>query len=428
VTDDHGQQGDPPEPPAETIPKVEPEPAKADSAAPAEPKPRPKRPPRNPHLLRAFRSGRPVEGTIVAVIKGGYEVKVDRSRGFCPHSHIDLHRVDDPEAKIGQTYSFRVTQVRRGGEEVVLSRRAVLEEQRVEEAKAVRATLVQGSLMQGRVASIVDFGAFVDLGAGVTGLAHVSELSHRRVERPSDAVSVGDRVQVKVLKLNDETGRISLSLRQAQDDPWVAIGSRFASGQTCSGVVRRIADFGAFVEIAPGVEALAPGSEFPPSPNGWKNELAVGTECEWLVLTVDASNRRMSLTLPGNAASDTAIEPEAELSGLIQRVEGFGVFVWLRPGKVGLVPREWLGLPREVDLRRRFAVGQPIEVRVVEVAEDGRRIRLARKGVKIVPEKRVVEEKGPWKQDPVSTKDAGSFGSILGDKLRAALGPKDSDS
>jgi small subunit ribosomal protein S1 len=407
------------EQPEVAVPAESGSPSDAVKTAPAA---KPKRPPRNPALLRAFRTETPVRGTVTQVIKGGYEVQIDRSRGFCPHSQIDLHREENPEQQVGRTYMFRITQVRRGGEDVVLSRRAVLEEVRTEEAKAVRATLVEGSIMQGHVASIADFGAFVDLGAGVMGLAHVSEVSHRRVDRVGEAVSMGETVQVKILKINDKTGRISLSLRQAQDDPWSDVATRFLCGETYRGVVRRIAEFGAFVELAPGLEALAPASEFPPSPDGWNSGLEVGAEREWLVLSVDAKARRLSLALPGENGSDVVIEPEAEIEGTVQRAESFGVFVWLRPGSVGLMPREWTGLSRDVDLRRNFRIGQKLDVRVVEVDESGRRIRLAKKGVeaRAEPPERVRREQRST--EPRPQEDQGTFGSILGDKLRAILG------
>jgi len=409
------------EQPEEAAPEAAPDAGKP-AATKTAPAAKPKRPPRNPALLRAFRTETPVQGTVTQVIKGGYEVQIDRSRGFCPHSQIDLHREENPEQQVGRTYMFRITQVRRGGEDVVLSRRAVLEAERTEEAKAVRATLVEGSIMQGHVASIADFGAFVDLGAGVMGLAHVSEVSHRRVDRVGEAVKMGETVQVKILKINEKSGRISLSLRQAQDDPWSDVATRFLRGETYPGVVRRIADFGAFVELAPGLEALAPASEFPPSPDGWKAGLDVGAERDWLVLSADAKARRMSLALPGETGSDVAIEAEAEIECTVQRTENFGVFVWLRPGSVGLMPREWTGLSRDVDLRRSFRVGQKLDVRVVEVDESGRRIRLAKKGVEAhaEPPKRSRREERSTESRPEV--DQGTFGSILGDKLRAALG------
>ncbi len=391
------------------------------SAAPG----KPRRPPRSPMLLRAFRTGRPVRGTIVQVIKGGYEVKLERARGFCPHSQVELSREDNPERQVGKSYLFRVTEVRRGGEDAVLSRRAILEEERAEEAKAVRATLVRGSIMRGRVASIAEFGAFIDLGAGVMGLAHVSELSHRRIENVADAVQIGASVQVKVLKISEKTGRVSLSLRQAEADPWADVDQRFRPGVAYPGVIRRIADFGAFVELAPGVEALAPASEFPPASAGWSAGLAIDDQREWLVLAVDGRARRISLVLQAEAGSAVAIEPALEIAGLIQRIQGSGVFVWLAPGRVGFLPRESAGLPPDLDLRRRYRIGDKLDVRVVDVGEGGRPIRLARKGVEIrAQEPAKAERPLPRPAPPKPAEPASTFGTVLGEKLRAALGDK----
>lgn len=395
----------------------------APTQPPAAEAPAPKRKALPPSLIRAFRTGRAIEGKIEKVIKGGYEVKIGRARGFCPHSQIALEREDDPESKLGETYLFRVTQIRRGGEDVVLSRRAILEEQRAEEAKAVRATLIKGAVMRGRVAGIATFGAFVDLGAGVQGLAHISELSHRRVTAVDQAVKAGDTVQVRILSLNDSTGKISLSIRQAEEDPWAGIAKRFEPGKVYPGSVTRLADFGAFVELAPGVEALAPASEFPPVDGGWNAGLEIGTSGDWYVLSVDARARRISLTPPGDATEPLPpLEEKAELRGKVQRVERYGIFVWLGPGRVGLMPRALSGAPEGADLRRRFSIGADVEVTVVEITEGGRRIRLAKKGVRAKPEDRPAER--PARSEREETKPdepPESFGTSLADKLRAAL-------
>ena len=390
-------------------------------------KPRPRL--RDPSLMRAYRTGRAVQGTIRKVIKGGYEVRVGRSRGFCPHSQVAIERVAEPEGMVGKTCLFRVTQLRRGGEDVVVSRRSVLEEERADEAKAVRATLIEGAVMRGRVAGTADFGAFVDLGAGVMGLAHISELSHERIRRVEDAVKVGDAVDVKVLELNEGKGRISLSIRQAQEDPWAVAAERFRVGQSYPGTVRRIAEFGAFVELAPGIEALAPASEFPPAPAGWKEGLEAGASRDWHVLSISVKERRISVTLPGEAKQQGPVELEATLEGAVQRIERYGLFVWLRPGKIGLVPKAWTGAPPEADLRRRFRIGDAIEVTVKEIAEDGHRIRLARKGVKIEPEEAPRPEKAKARQaePPRPEEESSSFGTSLADKLRAALGRTESE-
>lgn len=404
----------------------------SDTAAPAATEPKhAASPPRASSLYRALRSRRPVAGRVESVIKGGYEIRVGKVRGFCPHSQIDLHRVDTPEMHVGKTLMFRVTQVRRGGEDVVLSRRAVLEDERREEAAAVRATLIEGAVMQGRVAGLAEFGAFVDLGAGVMGLVHVSEVSHARVARVEDALSEGDAVQVKILKIHPEGRKISLSVRQAAADPWDGVETRFAPGSVHAGVVRRLAAFGAFVELAPGVEALAPASEFAPDAEGWSHGLEVGQTRDWLVLSVDPAQRRISIVPPveGHDVSATdALQIGATVAGRVQRVEDFGVFVWLAPGRVGLMPQAWTGVARG-EVRRRFPVGQSVEVEVREVGDDRRRLRLSLKGAFPKPDraerqprreaKRVEPPPPPRKPEPGP--EAVSFGTSLGDKLRAAL-------
>ena len=394
--------------------------------------PKQRRKPRYPALMRAFRTHQPVEGIIDKVIKGGYEVKVGKARGFCPHSQIALEREDDPESHVGQTHQFRIMQLRRGGEDLVLSRRAILDDRRVEEAKAVRATLIEGTVMQGHVAGMAPFGAFVDLGAGVQGLVHISELSHKRVNKVEDAVKVGDTVQVKVLKVDDKKGRLSLSIRAAQEDPWSGILERFPTGSLHPGQIVRLAEFGAFVEMAPGLEALAPASEFPPSPQAWKETLEVGSTRDWYVLSVNPKERRFSITLPGEGDAAAVVEVNSTLEGKVQRIENYGVFVWLAPGKVGLMPRAWTGAPAGTEMQRRFSIGEAVEVTVVEIAEEGRRIRLTRKGVepeapqqpqrpRREPRREPREEYRPTPKDEPEV----PFGTSLADKLRAALGQTD---
>jgi small subunit ribosomal protein S1 len=389
-------------------------------------------------LYRAFRSGRAVEGSVEGVIKGGFEVRIGKIRGFCPHSQIDLQRAEAPDDHVGKRYLFRISQLRRGGEDVVVSRRAILEDEKIEEAKAVRATLLEGSIMQGRVAGLADFGAFVDLGAGVMGLVHLSELSHTHVARPGDAVKVGDIVNVKILKLDEAADRISLSIRQAQKDPWSEVEDQFSIGKIHSGTVQRVTDFGAFVELAPGIEALAPASEFPPSRLGWRDGLEPGQARDWLVLSVDPGQHRISVTPPveGMAIEDLPpMEVGASFKGKVQRVEKFGVFVWLGPGRVGLMPNAWSGIPRGEDLSRRFPVGDEIEVDVVELSSNGRRIRLAKKGVEATPapvpngskrRPRQTQDRAKRPAPAAETRNGmqngqEGFGSILADKLRAAL-------
>jgi small subunit ribosomal protein S1 len=357
---------------------------------------------------------------------------------------MDVHRVENAEEHVGKTYAFKILQLRRGGEDVVLSRREILEAEHSDEMKAVRATLIEGAVMTGRVARLIEFGAFVDLGAGVTGLVHLTELAHGRVVRASDIVSVGDRVPVKITKLDDATGKISLSVKQAVTDPWESVPSSFVVGKAYPGKVKRFADFGAFVELRREIEALAPAREFPPAAGGWRAGLAVDVSRDWVVIAVDAARRRITVVPAFGGWEElfnASFAPGTHVTGKIVKAEVFGVFVWLGPGRVGMVPRVWSGSGDGPGFEQRFLPGSDISVEVVDVAEGGKRIRLSVVGVdraaaeaaraeslrprQAPPERRPPSERPRRReetQQPVAAHDPGSgFGSHLGEALRAAL-------
>ncbi len=438
------------QPPPEVVAQADGEPAPPPEpetpAAPIEAvaKPQPPRKPRDPAVIRAFRAGHPIDGLVEKVIKGGFEVRVGRCRGFCPHSQMDVHRVETPEEHVGKTYAFKILQLRRGGEDVVLSRREILEAEHTDEMKAVRATLIEGAVMTGRVARLTEFGAFVDLGAGVTGLVHLTELAHGRVVRASDIVSVGDRVPVKITRLDETTGKISLSVKQVVTDPWESVPTSFLVGKAYPGKIKRYADFGAFVELRREIEALAPAREFPPSAGGWRDGLVVDVAQDWVVIAVDAARRRITVVpaFPGwEALLNATFEPGSHVTGKVAKAEAFGVFVWLGPGRVGMVPRVWSGSGDGPGFEQRFLPGSDISVEVVDVAEGGNRIRLSVVGVdreaaeaaraaslrpRPAPaDRRPPPERKPRREEaprPVQAPDAGSgFGSQMGEALRAAL-------
>src|SRR5512132_3596310 len=215
----------------------------------------------------AFRSGLPVEGKVEKEVKGGYQVRIARQRAFCPFSQIDVARTE-PAAHIGKVYAFRIVEYKEGGRNLIVSRRALLEEQQRANADEVRKSVVAGAVLTGRVVSVREFGAFVDLGGGVQGLLHVSEMGWSRVTDPSQLVKPGDEITVKVLRVDPgdvrskDKDKISLGLKQLVADPWAGVGDKYAVGQVHAGRVTRLTDFGAFVELEPGVEALAHASTF----------------------------------------------------------------------------------------------------------------------------------------------------------------------
>ena len=226
-------------------------------------------------LEDAFHSGLPVEGKVEKVVKGGYEVRVAGQRAFCPFSQIDTARTD-PSQHEGKVYTFRITEYKEGGRNLVVSRRTLLEEEQRATAAEVKKTIVTGAVISGRVASVREFGAFIDLGGGVQGLLHISEMGWSRVADPSEVLKPGDEITVKVLQVDEAKGKISLGLKQLSEDPWSRVEATYAVGQVLTGRVTRVTEFGAFVELAPGIEALAHVSTFAPTgrSDDWKTSVA----------------------------------------------------------------------------------------------------------------------------------------------------------
>ncbi len=376
----------------------------------------------------AFHSGLPVEGKVERAIKGGYEVRLGRQRAFCPISQIDV-RGADASAHEGQVYLFRIIEYKEGGSNIVLSRRALLEEEQQAHAAEVRDRIVPGAVMTGRVRSIRDFGAFVDLGAGVQGLLHVSEMSWSRVSVPSEIVNPGEEITVKVLGVDEDKQKISLGLKQLSADPWTGIGETYKVGQLRPGRVTRIAQFGAFVELESGIEALAHASTFAPTggSGGWSAQVSAGMTGTFEILSIDLEQKRIGVALvhegparTGSAAGrQTGIVPGARLTGKVERHEKFGVFVFLAPGRTGLIPMSETGITKEGDVQRAFPVGSDIEVMVLEADPANRRIRLS---VKAAQEAREAEEVREWAEGKTPSPEG--FGT-LADKLRSALKPRE---
>ena len=264
-------------------------------------------------LEDAFDTGLPVEGKVERAVKGGYEVRIARLRAFCPISQIDTARTD-PSAHEGRVYQFRIIEYKEGGKNIVVSRRALLEEEQRASAAEVRRSIVAGAVMSGRVASVRDFGAFVDLGGGVQGLLHVSEMGWSRVSDPSELLEPGDEITVKILRVDDDKQKISLGLKQLSADPWASVEDTYAVGQVRTGRVTRIADFGAFVELEPGVEALAHVSTFAPTgrSDGWTALVPQGLTAAFEILSIDLEKKRIGVALvpEGSARTDETMRSQ----------------------------------------------------------------------------------------------------------------------
>ncbi|HEX5814876.1 MAG TPA: S1 RNA-binding domain-containing protein [Methylomirabilota bacterium] len=365
----------------------------------------------------AAQTGVPVEGKVAAVIKGGYEVTVGGLRAFCPFSQMDLRRAEPEQEYVGRVLEFRVTKYAEGGRNIVLSRRALLEEQAAEAARETRKKLVADAVLPGTVVSLTDFGAFVDLG-GVQGLVPMSELAHGRVERASDRLRVGEPVTVKVLRLDEAKGRITLSLKALEGDPWAAVPGRLRERQVVRGRAVRATDFGVFVELLPGVDGLVHTSEIPRHRQAAMREAAAaGAEIPVMVVSVDIAKRRIGLALAPEGATvgeelQSAVAVGAVLTGTVERVEPYGVFVRLGPGQAGLVPSAELGAARGADHRRAFPIGSEMKVLVLAIEDGGRRIRLSR-------EKALAhEEQAETQAYRKDTARKGGFGMTLGDFLK----------
>src|SRR5438552_6123073 len=338
-------------------------------------------------LQQALESKVPVEGTVTAQNKGGLEVDLGGLRAFCPASQIDVRFVEDPAQFIGQKLKFRVMEIRGGN--AILSRRALLEEERAGLAAELRKKLEVGAVLEGTVSSVRDFGAFVDLG-GLEGLAHVSELSHQRVAHAQDVVKPGQKVRVQVLRIEkDEKGteRIALSLRALEQDPWDAARPQLKQGARLMGKVARLQPFGAFVELFPGVDGLvhvpALAARQVQHPRDVVKE---GETIQVQIESVDDAQKRVALRrisedeAPGKETAKPEKQTRARVSDVVDatvdKCEPFGVFVHWDGGK-GLVPNAELGTPRGSDNKKTVPPGTQFKAQVVDLDDRGR-YRLSR--------------------------------------------------
>jgi small subunit ribosomal protein S1 len=366
----------------------------------------------------AAQTGIPVEGKVAAVIKGGYEVTVGGLRGFCPFSQMDVRRVESGEEYVGRVLEFRVTTFSDNGRNLVLSRRRILEERAAEAAEETRKKILPGAVLTGTVASLADFGAFVDLG-GVQGLVPLSELSHSRASRPADLLRVGDAVTVKVLRIDQEKGRVSLSLKALEGDPWGAVAGRLRERQIVRGRAARSTEFGLFVELLPGVDGLLHVTEIPRSRQGAMREAAAaGAEIAVMIVSIDPEKRRVALALAPEGAEpgqqmESRVEVGAVLTGTVERHEPFGIFVRLGPGQTGLVPSAELTMSRGADPRRVFPTGSEIKVLVLAIEEGGRRIRLSH--AQALAREEQAETQAYMQQSP---KRGDGFGLTLGERIK----------
>ena len=342
------------------------------------------------NLEQALESGELVTGTITGKVKGGLTVMTNGIRAFLPGSLVDTRPVKDTTPFEGKTLEFKVIKLDRKRNNVVVSRRAVVEASMGEERAKLLATLKEGAIVKGIVKNITDYGAFVDLG-GIDGLLHTTDLAWRRVRHPSEVVSVGQEIEAKVLKFDQEKSRVSLGLKQLGEDPWVAIAKRYPEGTKLTGRVTNLTDYGCFVEIEEGVEGLVHVSEM-----DWTNKnihpskvVNVGDVVEVMVLDIDEERRRISLGLkqckanPWQQFAETHNKGD-RVEGKIKSITDFGIFIGLDGGIDGLVHLSdisWNVAGEEAV--REYKKGDEIAAVVLQVDAERERISL---GVKQLAE------------------------------------------
>ncbi|MDR1162233.1 MAG: 30S ribosomal protein S1 [Candidatus Accumulibacter sp.] len=334
-------------------------------------------------LDEALIQGTLVSGMITGKVKGGLTVMVNGVRAFLPGSLVDMRPVKDTTPYEGKTYEFKVIKLDRKRNNVVVSRRAVLEANAGEEHEALLANLKEGGLVKGVVKNITDYGAFVDLG-GIDGLLHITDLAWRRVRHPSEVLAVGDEVQAKILKFDQEKNRVSLGLKQLGEDPWMGISRRYPPSTRLFGKVTNLTDYGAFVEIEQGIEGLVHVSEM-----DWTNKnvhpskvVQLGDEVEVMILEIDEDRRRISLGMKQcvpNPWDDFAMNQKKgdRVRGLIKSITDFGIFIGLPGGIDGLVHLSDLSwsVPGEEAIRN-FKKGDEVEAVVLSIDTDKERISL----------------------------------------------------
>ncbi len=335
----------------------------------------------------AFEGAVPVEGKVKGTCKGGFNVEILQKKAFCPISQMDLKYVEKPDEYVGETYSFLITQLEENGRNIVVSRREFLRREQEKARAEFLKDLAIGTQLEGRVTKLMPYGAFVELQAGVEGMVHLSELGWSRVEKPEEALSTGESVNVKVIGI--EAGKkpgqvkIALSIKQLTEDPWNNVKEAFHVGVKTRGRVTCCVKFGAFVEITPGIEGLVHISEMSYRQRILKPEdvVTTGETVEVMIKEVDAEKRRISLSMK-DAEGDPWVDIRERITvgqsieGTIEKREKFGYFVRLEPGITGLLPKSKISHSDNPGAIEKLKEGDHITLVVEEVRPEERRITL----------------------------------------------------
>jgi small subunit ribosomal protein S1 len=338
-----------------------------------------------------------VTGRIVRRIKGGYTVDLGGVEAFLPGSHVDLRPVPDMDALVGQDFEFKILKINRRRSNVIVSRRVLLEELRSEQRGALLETLAEGQVVKGKVKNITEYGVFIDLG-GLDGLLHITDMSWKRIRHPKEMVQLGDELDLKVLHFDREGQKVSLGLKQLVADPWENIATKYPQGSRLKGKVTNLADYGAFVELEPGVEGLVHISEM-----SWTRKLRhpsqmvrAGDEVEVIVLGVDPDKKRISLGMKQIKPNpwDVVAEKYPEgtiLEGAIKNITEFGVFIGIEEGIDGLIHVSDISWTKKIRHPNEvFKIGDTVQAKVLTVDKENEKFTL---GIKQLSE-------DPWIKVP----------------------------
>ncbi|MGI9220400.1 MAG: 30S ribosomal protein S1 [Woeseiaceae bacterium] len=333
-------------------------------------------------LEKAFEKGEVVEGVINGRVKGGFTVEIDNVRAFLPGSLVDVRPVRDPAYLEGKSLEFKVIKLDKQRNNVVVSRRAVVEQEYSAEREALLEDLQEGNTVKGIVKNLTDYGAFVDLG-GIDGLLHITDMAWKRVKHPSEVIEVGVEIEVKILKFDRERQRVSLGMKQLGDDPWKDLARRYPPQTRIFGKVTNIADYGCFVEIEDGVEGLVHVSEM-----DWTNKnvnpsrvVSIGEEIEVMVIEIDEERRRISLGVKQCQSNPWAefaatYNRNDKVTGQIKSITDFGIFIGLEGGIDGLVHLSDISWEEGEEAVHNFKKGQEIEAAVLAIDAERERISL----------------------------------------------------
>ena len=363
-------------------------------------------------ISKAYQAEEAVEGVVVARVKGGLAVDIG-VKAFLPGSQVDLRPVRNLESVVGQRLKFKIIKFNKRRANIVLSRRALLETERKKLREATLGTLAPGQIVDGVVKNLTDYGAFVDLG-GIDGLLHVTDMSWGRVNHPSELFQVGDEIKIKVLKFDPESERVSLGLKQIQPDPWIDASMRYSMGKRIKGKVVSLTDYGAFVELEPGVEGLIHVSEM-----SWTKRikhpskvLAVGDDAEAVVLDVDEREHKISLGMKQIEPNPWSVIEQTypigtRVSGVVRNITNFGVFVGLEEGIDGLVHVSDISWTEQIKHpSEKFKKGDTVDAVVLKIDKENEKFSL---GIKQL-------QPNPWdailRKYPVGSEVSGTVSSL----------------